>query len=137
MENKLDFTEDVPLESITFISSDTNYPNQNKAVSQLVIENNGEILNKLFVGGLSYSTSEESFKSYFEKFGPLIDLVIIRDTLTKRSRGFGFVTYSNLSTVDEVMKKRPHFIDGRKLDLKRISPKNVNIFFLIHLNLSL
>jgi RNA recognition motif-containing protein len=127
MENKLDFSEDVPLESISFNSSDTNYPNQN--VNKLASENNGEILNKLFVGGLSYSTSEDIFKTYFEKFGPLIDFVIIRDTLTKRSRGFGFVTYSNISTVDEVMKKRPHFIDGRKLDLKRISPKNVNISF--------
>ena len=137
MEAKLDFSEDIPLESINFNSSDTNYPNQNKGVSKLASENNGEILNKLFVGGLSYSTSEDIFKSYFEKFGPLIDFVIIRDTLTKRSRGFGFVTYSNLSTVDEVMKNRPHFLDGRKLDLKRISPKNVSIFFLIHLNLRL
>ena len=60
------------------------------------------------------------------------DFVIIKDALTKKSRGFGFITFSSLIEVDKVMKSRPHIIEGRKLDLKRISPKNVIKSFLIN-----
>jgi RNA recognition motif-containing protein len=41
----------------------------------------------------------------------------------KRSRGFGFVTYSKSSMVDEVMKNRPHKLDGRELETKRATPR--------------
>ena len=131
MENKYNFAEDVSLESVGFNDTEINHPSQSNVISTQGL-NNAEILNKLFVGGLNYATTEENFKSYFEKFGLLTDFVIIKDALTKKSRGFGFVTFSSLIEVDKVMKSRPHFIEGRKLDLKRISPKNVIKSFLIH-----
>ena len=131
MENKYNFAEDVSLESVGFNDTEINHPSQSNVISTQGL-NNAEILNKLFVGGLNYATTEENFKTYFEKFGLLTDFVIIKDALTKKSRGFGFVTFSSLIEVDKVMKSRPHFIEGRKLDLKRISPKNVIKSFLIH-----
>ena len=39
---------------------------------------------KLFIGGLSYETTEESLKSYFEKWGEIVDCVVMRDPNTKR-----------------------------------------------------
>ncbi|KAG7282214.1 hypothetical protein CRUP_038382, partial [Coryphaenoides rupestris] len=65
-----------------------------------------EQLRKLFIGGLSFETTEESLRAHFEQWGTLTDCVV--RTMPKRSRGFGFVTYSNGSEVDEAMSARPH-----------------------------
>ncbi|XP_061696725.1 heterogeneous nuclear ribonucleoprotein A3 isoform X5 [Syngnathoides biaculeatus] len=43
----------------------------------------------------------------------------MRDPGTKRSRGFGFVTYSSMVEVDDAMKARPHKVDGRVVEPKR------------------
>ena len=61
-----------------------------------------DILNKIFVGGIHPDTTEDSLKEHFAKYGTIIDHVIIKDPTTKRSRGFGFVKYSESAAVDEV-----------------------------------
>nr|XP_021138072.1 heterogeneous nuclear ribonucleoprotein A1 [Columba livia] len=43
----------------------------------------------------------------------------MRDPNTKRSRGFGFVTYSSVEEVDAAMNARPHKVDGRVVEPKR------------------
>ncbi|RXN10046.1 heterogeneous nuclear ribonucleo A1-like protein [Labeo rohita] len=43
----------------------------------------------------------------------------MKDPNTKRSRGFGFVTYSNVTEVDAAMDARPHKVDGRLVEPKR------------------
>uniref|UniRef100_A0A3Q3VIW2 RRM domain-containing protein n=1 Tax=Mola mola TaxID=94237 RepID=A0A3Q3VIW2_MOLML len=78
-----------------------------------------ETTEKLFIGGLSFETTEESLRGHFEKWGSLTDCVVMRDPNTKRSRGFGFVTYSAVPEVDEAMKARPHKVDGRVVEPKR------------------
>uniref|UniRef100_A0A8C5C716 Heteroous nuclear ribonucleoprotein A3 n=1 Tax=Gadus morhua TaxID=8049 RepID=A0A8C5C716_GADMO len=78
-----------------------------------------EQLRKLFIGGLSFETTEESLRAHFEQWGTLTDCVVMRDPNSKRSRGFGFVTYSNGSEVDEAMSARPHKVDGRVVEPKR------------------
>ncbi|TWW80837.1 Heterogeneous nuclear ribonucleoprotein A3 [Takifugu flavidus] len=78
-----------------------------------------EQLRKLFIGGLSFETTEESLRAHFEKWGSLTDCVVMREPACKRSRGFGFVTYSCLREVDEAMKARPHKVDGRVVEPKR------------------
>jgi len=42
-----------------------------------------------------------------------------------RSRGFGFITYSQSSMVDQAMANRPHKIDGREVETKRAVPRDV------------
>lgn len=44
----------------------------------------------------------------------------------KRSRGFGFVTYSSVREVDEAMKARPHKVDGRVVEPKRAVSREVS-----------
>ncbi|XP_053499000.1 heterogeneous nuclear ribonucleoprotein A1 [Ictalurus furcatus] len=78
-----------------------------------------EQLRKLFIGGLSFETTDDSLRSYFEQWGALTDCVVMRDPNSKRSRGFGFVTYSNVDEVDAAMKARPHKVDGRLVEPKR------------------
>ncbi|XP_061412024.1 heterogeneous nuclear ribonucleoprotein A3-like [Lethenteron reissneri] len=74
---------------------------------------------KLFIGGLSFETTEESMQKHFEQWGTLTDCVVMRDPHTKRSRGFGFVTYMSAEEVDAAMEVRPHHLDGRVVEAKR------------------
>ncbi|KAG8514748.1 Heterogeneous nuclear ribonucleoproteins A2/B1, partial [Galemys pyrenaicus] len=78
-----------------------------------------EQFRKLFIGGLSFETTEESLRNYYEQWGKLTDCVVMRDPASKRSRGFGFVTFSSMSEVDAAMAARPHSIDGRVVEPKR------------------
>uniref|UniRef100_A0A673ARJ7 Heterogeneous nuclear ribonucleoprotein A3 n=1 Tax=Sphaeramia orbicularis TaxID=375764 RepID=A0A673ARJ7_9TELE len=77
------------------------------------------VIEKLFIGGLSFETTEESLRAHFEQWGTLTDCVVMRDPNSKRSRGFGFVTYSCVGEVDDAMKARPHKVDGRVVEPKR------------------
>ncbi|KAL4646195.1 heterogeneous nuclear ribonucleoprotein A1-like [Arapaima gigas] len=78
-----------------------------------------EQLRKLFIGGLSFETTDDSLRAHFEQWGTLTDCVVMRDPNTKRSRGFGFVTYSSVKEVDAAMEARPHKVDGRVVEPKR------------------
>ncbi|GCB60805.1 hypothetical protein scyTo_0006937 [Scyliorhinus torazame] len=82
-----------------------------------------EQLCKLFVGGLSFETVEGNLRNHFEEWGKLTDCVVVQDTITRRPRGFGFVTYSSPSEADAAMAARPHVLDGRTVDLKRAVPR--------------
>lgn len=53
---------------------------------------------------------------------------VMREPTCKRSRGFGFVTYSSLREVDEAMKARPHKVDGRVVEPKRAVSREVKTF---------
>jgi RNA recognition motif-containing protein len=50
---------------------------------------------KLFVGGLSWGTSDDGLRAAFEPFGEIVEAKVILDRDTGRSRGFGFVTFSD------------------------------------------
>uniref|UniRef100_A0A8C8Z740 Heterogeneous nuclear ribonucleoprotein A3 n=1 Tax=Prolemur simus TaxID=1328070 RepID=A0A8C8Z740_PROSS len=78
-----------------------------------------EQLRKLFIGGLSFETTDDSLREHFEKWGTLTDCVVMRDPQTKRSRGFSFVTYSCVEEVDAAMCAGPHKVDGRVGEPKR------------------
>ncbi|KAK2118870.1 Heteroproteinous nuclear ribonucleoprotein A1 [Saguinus oedipus] len=78
-----------------------------------------EQLRKLFIGGLSFETTDESLRSHFEQWGTLTDCVVMRDPNTKRSRGFGFIMYATVEEVDAAMNARPHKVDGRVVEPKR------------------
>jgi len=79
---------------------------------------------KLFVGGLSWTTSEEKLREYFQQFGLVEDVLIMRDNITQRSRGFGFITFNSPSTVERVLAVPSHFVDGKKIDPKPATPKS-------------
>jgi len=78
---------------------------------------------KIFIGGLSYSTDDDNLRRYFSPYGSIDDAVVMKDPVTKRSRGFGFITFSTIQSVDQVLLKDPHVIDGRRVEVKRSVPK--------------
>ena len=83
-------------------------------------------MRKLFIGGLRRDTVEDTFKDYFSQFGTIVDAVIITDSNNGQSRGFGFVTYENSDSAEEVFKRRPHELDGKVVDCKRAMPREFN-----------
>ncbi|XP_069674873.1 heterogeneous nuclear ribonucleoprotein A1, A2/B1 homolog [Periplaneta americana] len=82
-----------------------------------------EHIRKLFIGGLDYRTTDESLKKHFEQWGEIVDVVVMKDPKTKRSRGFGFITYSRAHMVDDAQNARPHRVDGRVVEPKRAVPR--------------
>jgi RNA recognition motif-containing protein len=67
---------------------------------------------KLYVGSLSYSTTESALKDAFSQAGNVVSAVIIMDKMTGRSKGFGFV---EMSTEDEA-KAAIEMFNGKELD---------------------
>ncbi|SGY54452.1 BQ5605_C006g03880 [Microbotryum silenes-dioicae] len=68
---------------------------------------------KMFIGGLNWDTNEESLRTYFSQFGPIIQSNIMRDQETGRSRGFAFLTYETTAAVDKVLAHGEHYLDGK------------------------
>ncbi|KAL1122464.1 hypothetical protein AAG570_002795, partial [Ranatra chinensis] len=83
-----------------------------------------EQFRKLFIGGLDYRTTDDTLKSFYEQWGEIVDVVVMKHPTTNKSRGFGFVTYSSSQMVDQAMANRPHKIDGREVDSKRAVPRD-------------
>jgi cold-inducible RNA-binding protein len=79
---------------------------------------------KLYVGNLSFNTTEAALRTAFEQFGTVSDVYIANDRETGRPRGFGFVT---LGTADEAKvaaeKMNGVELDGRTLTVNEARPK--------------
>ncbi len=71
---------------------------------------------KLFVGGLSWDTTDDGLRQAFASHGEIAEATVITDRDTGRSRGFGFVTFAQ----DEDGKKAISKMDGTSLDGKTI-----------------
>ena len=78
---------------------------------------------KLFVGGLDYETTDQKLEGHFSQWGELTDFVVMKFPDTRRSRGFGFITYSEDSMVEDCMAAGPHTLDGKTVELKRATPR--------------
>lgn len=81
---------------------------------------------KMFIGGLSWQTTPEGLKEYFGKFGEISEVMVMKDPTTRRSRGFGFVTFSDPSSVDKVLENGTHDLDGKKIDPKVAFPRRAH-----------
>ncbi|XP_076024455.1 RNA-binding protein Musashi homolog 2b isoform X2 [Genypterus blacodes] len=78
---------------------------------------------KMFIGGLSWQTSPDSLRDYFTKFGEIRECMVMRDPTTKRSRGFGFVTFTDAASVDKVLAQQHHELDSKTIDPKVAFPR--------------
>lgn len=72
--------------------------------------------NKLFVGGLSWNTTDDGLRAGFERFGTVTDAKVIQDRETGKSRGFGFVTFESA----EIAQSACDEMNGKDLDGRTI-----------------
>lgn len=68
----------------------------------------------------------ENLQRYFSRYGEVIDCVVMKNSESGRSRGFGFVTFSDPANVSLVLQNGPHQLDGRTVK---------NRFFSSHINM--
>ncbi len=73
-------------------------------------------MKKLFVGGLSWNTTDQGLRQAFERFGEVSDAKVILDRDTGRSRGFGFVTFTD----DEAANSAVNEMNGTDLEGRTI-----------------
>ena len=78
---------------------------------------------KLYVGNLSFATTELDLQDLFAQAGTVVDVKIIQDKLTGKSRGFGFVTMgSDEQASDAISKFNGFSLDNRPLTVNEARP---------------
>ncbi|XVF77289.1 hypothetical protein PTKIN_Ptkin14bG0030900 [Pterospermum kingtungense] len=80
-------------------------------------------LGKLFIGGISWDTNEDRLKDYFSNYGEVVEAMIMRDRVTGRARGFGFVVFADPAVAERVIMDK-HMIDGRTVEAKKAVPRD-------------
>lgn len=78
---------------------------------------------KLFIGGISWETTEDTLRDYFKHYGEVVDSVIMRDRNTGTARGFGFVVFADPNVADRVLLEK-HVIAGRAVEAKKAVPRS-------------
>jgi len=81
---------------------------------------------KMFIGGLSWQTTPENVREYFSQFGDVAEVMVMKDPATRRSRGFGFITFSNSASVNKVLAYPAHQLDGKLIEPKVAVPRKTN-----------
>jgi cold-inducible RNA-binding protein len=78
---------------------------------------------KLFIGGLSFSTSSERLRELFTQAGTVESAAVVTDRDTGRSRGFGFVEMATAPDAEAAVAKfNGQDVDGRILKVERANP---------------
>ena len=70
---------------------------------------------KIYVGNLSYNTTEDQLRDFFGQYGSIDDCKLISDFQTGRSKGFGFITYASDEEGTKALEANGIDLDGRKL----------------------
>jgi len=73
---------------------------------------------KVYVGNLSWSTTDDTLRQAFSEYGQVLDSIVMRDRDTGRSRGFGFVTFSTGEEAEAAIKAlNDEELDGRRVKI--------------------
>jgi len=76
---------------------------------------------RLFIGGMSYETTDHSLEAYLNMRWPTEEAKVKRD-MDGRSRGFAFVSFPSVAILEACFDAAPHFIDGKKVEMRKVSP---------------
>ena len=82
---------------------------------------------KLFAGGLAQEATEKDITDYFSKFGEVVSVNLKMDQMTGRSRGFAFVVFKDVETLNKVLQEE-HAIKGKKVAVKKAASKQGKIY---------
>jgi RNA recognition motif-containing protein len=62
-------------------------------------------MSKLFVGNLNFQTTEQELSELFGQFGPVVEVKLAKDKITKKARGFGFVKMQSEESAGQALKE--------------------------------
>lgn len=79
--------------------------------------------NKLFVGSLPWSVTNDSLKALFEQYGEITEAVVINDRDTGRSKGFGFVTFAKEEDAQKALEMNGKEVEGRTIVVNAAKPR--------------
>ncbi|CAN6286683.1 unnamed protein product [Urochloa humidicola] len=78
---------------------------------------------KIFVGGLGDKLTKDDLSNYFGRFGKITDAIVFNDRITRKARGFGFVTFDSQDAADKVLENNFYFLKGIRVETKRAEPR--------------
>ncbi|KAK0583906.1 hypothetical protein LWI29_004867 [Acer saccharum] len=82
------------------------------------------IASKLFVGGLSYYTTDEGLSEAFSKHGQVVEARVIMDRVSDRSKGFGFVTFASQDEAEKALAEmNGNNLNGRVIYVEYAKPQ--------------
>ncbi|OWM83827.1 glycine-rich RNA-binding protein-like [Punica granatum] len=80
---------------------------------------------RCFVGGLAWATDDQSLERAFSAYGDILESKVINDRETGRSRGFGFVTFSNEKSMrDAIEGMNGQSLDGRSITVNEAQSRS-------------
>lgn len=82
---------------------------------------------KVFVGGLAPSVTNDSMRQFFSQFGKVIDATVMIDRDSSRSKGFGFVTFDEKTDVERLIGMGGLDIEGKVVEVKLAQPRGAQI----------
>ena len=78
---------------------------------------------KLFVGNIDWNTTDDELQKLFSEHGDVEEAIIIKDKFSGRSKGFGFVTFTNEEDADKAIAALNEYeLNGRKLAVNEAKP---------------
>ncbi|MBI2021787.1 RNA-binding protein [Candidatus Daviesbacteria bacterium] len=81
-------------------------------------------MKKLFVGSLPWAVDDQKLADLFSQYGKVLSAVVLKDKMTGRSRGFGFVEMEDDAAADEAMSKlNGSDIEGRNIVVNEARPR--------------
>ena len=79
---------------------------------------------KIYVGNLSYNTTEDDLRTLFSEVGTVVSVTLIKDRDTGRSKGFAFVEMSTQVEAEAAISKfNRSLLDGRELKINLARPR--------------
>jgi len=79
-------------------------------------------MKKLYIGNLPFATTDEDLRQFFSQYGDVVSASVIRDRMTGRSRGFGFVEMEDDQADKAVDQANGQQMDGRALVVNEARP---------------
>jgi len=80
----------------------------------------------LYIGNLVYTVNKQDLVASFSQFGEIVNARVIRDNRTKRSRGYGFVTFSSGRAAYHALKMEGQDLKGRPMRVRFAHDKPAN-----------
>ncbi|XP_025828894.1 RNA-binding protein squid isoform X2 [Agrilus planipennis] len=136
MENGEDFSQDVQADQNFQQNDQMNGQQQNGGAgdaSQMADSGSADTPGrdddrKLFVGGLSWETTEKELREHFGQYGEIESINVKTDPNTGRSRGFAFIVFNTAEAIDKVSSAGDHIINNKKVDPKKAKARHGKIF---------